>query len=327
MTRLVCIGVPVHQRRGASGMEIHQLRYFCAVVECGSFTKAAKQANVSQPSLSQQIIKLELELGIKLFDRFHGQVGLTSAGETFLVKAQSILKDIADVTHEIQDNNGVEKGKISFGVSPHISPDFLPNRLARFSREHAQVGVRVVEEVTSLLIEYLRDGLIDLALVVLPLGHAVAGKDLSCVELTREPLYAVLPNKHRLAAKRSIALKDLHGEQFVFLKDGRCYSENVASAFRRAKLHPNVVAESSSSAHVLAMTCSGVGVSVVPEHALDSRREDCRFVPISGENAYSEIGLVQLNGKPQSRAQQSFATFLEKSIAQKSTQRVITISA
>jgi LysR family hydrogen peroxide-inducible transcriptional activator len=303
---------------GAYDMEIHQLRYFCAVVECRSFTKAAQRVNVSQPSLSQQIIKLEVELGTKLFDRFHGKVGLTSAGEAFYAKAQEILKEIANVVSEIQDRNGIENGKVSFGVSPHISPDFLPSRLARFATEHSQLEVRVVEEVTSLLIEYLRDGLIDLALVVLPIGHANAGTDLDCLELIREPLYAVLPARHRLATTKSMTLKDLSGERFIFLKDGRCYSENIASAFRRARLHPNVVAESSSTAHVLAMACSGVGVSVVPRHALDLRRKDCKFIPITGENAYSEIGLVQLRGKRPTRAQNSFAKFLQRSVKEMS---------
>jgi LysR family hydrogen peroxide-inducible transcriptional activator len=159
-------------------VEIHQLRYFCAVVKCGSFTKAAKREHVSQPSLSQQIIKLEVELGVKLFDRFHGQVGLTSAGNIFLAKAETILEQLNSVKRELEDINGIEQGKVSLGASPNISPDFLPIHLARFREAHSQVEVRVVEEVTSLLIEYLRDGLIDLALVVLPLGHAIAGEDL-----------------------------------------------------------------------------------------------------------------------------------------------------
>lgn len=299
-------------------MEIHQLRYFCAVVECGSFTKAARQVNVSQPSLSQQIIKLEVELGTKLFDRFHGRVGLTTAGETFLAKAENVLKQIAEVGNEIQANNGIDKGKVSFGVSPNISPDFLPCRLTRFARQHAQVRVQVVEEVTSLLVEYLLDGLIDLALVVLPLGHAIPGKDLSCVPLAREPLYAALPTTHRMAAMKSITLKDLHDERFIFLKDGRCYSENIASAFRRAKLHPNVVAESASIPHVLAMACSGVGVSVVPQHALEFRRRGCKFVPIAGKDAYSEIGLILDKRKSGTRAQHSFFEFLRETAGERS---------
>ncbi len=298
-------------------MEIHQLRYFCAVATCRSFTKASQQENVSQPSLSQQIIKLEIELGVKLFDRFHGRVGLTSSGETFLAKAQNILKEIAEVRHEIQTNNGIEKGKISFGVSPNIAPDFLPQRLIEFAREHAKVEVRVVEEITSLLVEYLLDGLIDLALVVLPLGYAIPDKDLSCVPLMREPLYAVLSASHPLAAMKSVTLQDLSDQPFVFLKDGRCYSENIASAFRRAKLHPNVVAESASIPHVIAMACSGVGVSVVPQHALDLRRKGCKFIPISGKDAYSEIGLVRDKRKSGTRPQHSFFEFLRETAGER----------
>ncbi len=306
-------------------MEVHQLRYFCAVVKCRSFTKAAQQENVSQPSLSQQIIKLEVELGTKLFDRFHGKVGLTSAGEIFLVKAQTILAQLADVGRAIQDSTGTERGRVAFGVSPNVAPDFLPNRLARFREEHGQVEVRIIEEVTSVLVEYLREGLVDMALAVLPLGHSIAANDLTSVPIMREPLYAALPWRHRMAAMKSITLKDLHDEPFVFLKDGRCYSENIASAFRRAKLHPNVVAESASSLHVLAMVCSGLGVSVVAEHATQLRR-DCRFIPISGEDRYSEIGLIRLKGRPVTRAQRAFAEFLqEKTMAKRP--KVVSITA
>ncbi len=257
-----------------------------------------------------------------MFDRFHGRVGLTSAGEIFLAKAENILHELAEVGRVIQTGNGVEKGKVSLGVSPNIAPDFLPSRLTRYAREHVHVEVQVVEEVTSLLVEYLLEGLIDLALVVLPLGAAISKKDLSCIPLMREPLYAALPTGHRLAARKSMTLQDLQGERFVFLKDGRCYSENIASAFRRAKLHPNVVAESASIPHVLAMACSGVGVSVVPKYALDLRRKNCEFVPIAGKGAFSEIGLVHDKRRSGTRALASFTKFLRETAREKKQRAV-----
>ncbi len=310
-------------------MEIHQLRYFCAVVKCSSFTKAAKQENVSQPSLSQQIIKLELELGAKLFDRFKGHVGLTSAGETLYAKAQSILEQISNVGQELRDTSGTHKGTLVLGVSPNLSPDFLPERLARFTKKHPHVAVRVVEDVTSVLIEYLREGLLNLALVVLPLDHAIAGPDLSSVQLTREPLYVAVPANHPMAEMKPVTLKDIREERFIFLKDGRCYSQSVASAFRRAKLHPNVIAESASIPHVLAMVGSGIGVSVVPEHAILSPRVDCRFLPISGEDSYSQIGQVKLKERSSSAAQRVFVEFLRqdtKRTRRKSARAAVSIS-
>lgn len=293
-------------------MEIHQLRYFCAVVETSSFTQAAKRENVSQPSLSQQIIKLEIELGAQLFDRLHGRVRLTTAGEAFVEDARAILEHVAHAKQQVEESEGFEKGTVVCGISPNFSPDFLPARIAEFVRQHDQIEIRVVEDVTSVLLEYLRSRLIDMSLVVLPIGHAVAGEDLSMARLAREPLYAVLPAEHRMAEMTSIDLKELRGERFVFLKDGHCYSENIASVFRRSKLHPNVISESASPLHVVAMVCSGIGVSVVPEHAVDLRRKECRFIPISGDNSYSEMGLVHLKGNANNRAQLAFSKFLRE---------------
>ncbi len=293
-------------------MEIHQLRYFGSVVETSSFTQAAKRENVSQPSLSQQIIKLELELGAPLFDRLHGRIRITSAGKAFVEDARAILSHVARAKQRIQESEGLTKGTVVCGISPNFSPDFLPVRIARFVQRHDQVQIRVVEDVSSVLLEYLPDGLIDMSLVVLPLGHAAARQDLTVAQLARERLYAVLPAEHRMAKMTSIDLNELGSERFVFLKDGHCYSENIATVFRRAKLHPHVISESASPLHVIAMVCSGIGISVIPEHAVDLRRKECRYIPISGDNSYSEMGLVHLKGSARSRAQRVFSKFLRE---------------
>src|SRR5271155_2978269 len=115
-------------------MEIHQLRYFCAVARDRNFTRAAAREHVAQPSLSQQILKLEDELGAKLFDRLGRGVRLTTFGETFLPRAQAILREMGEAKSEIRQLAGTDSGSVILGVIPTIAPYFLPSRLARIAR-------------------------------------------------------------------------------------------------------------------------------------------------------------------------------------------------
>src|SRR5262249_17977385 len=129
-------------------MEVHQLRYFCAVAETRSFTRAARQEHVSQPSLSQQIIKLEGELGVRLFDRLPKIIRLTASGKAFLPKARTILRQLGEAKTEIHEMAGLEKGEITVGVIPTIAPYLLPPVLSSFAREHPAIVINVAEEIT-----------------------------------------------------------------------------------------------------------------------------------------------------------------------------------
>ena len=102
-------------------MELHQLRYFCAVARTKNFTRAAQQENVAQPSLSQQILKLEDELGARLFDRLPRSARLTQFGEAFLPRARDILRQLAEAKEQIQEMAGAEKGRVTLGSSPPSS--------------------------------------------------------------------------------------------------------------------------------------------------------------------------------------------------------------
>jgi len=129
-------------------MEIHQLKYFCAVAKTGNFTRAAAQEHVAQPSLSQQVQKMEHELGAKLFDRLGRGVRLTAFGQTFLPRAQAILRELSEATSEIHQMAGSESGTIVFGSIPTIAPYFLPRRVSQFLKRHPQVRLQMVEEIT-----------------------------------------------------------------------------------------------------------------------------------------------------------------------------------
>src|SRR6266481_5646740 len=119
-------------------MELHQLRYFCAIAETGSFSRAAQQSHASQPSLSQQIRKLEDELGARLFDRLGRTVRLTELGTTFLPRARAVLRDLEAARSDVVERKTSISGPICVGVIPTIAPYFLPPLLASFSRKYPQ---------------------------------------------------------------------------------------------------------------------------------------------------------------------------------------------
>ncbi len=288
-------------------MQTHQLRYFCAVARTGSFTRAAQQEHLAQPSLSQQVRKLEDELGSRLFDRLGRTVRLTQFGEAFLPRAEAILRQMADATAEMQEMAGAERGKLVIGSIPTIAPYFLPPYLASFAHKFPGIQVSVVEEVTNELLDRLHKGNIDLALLALPVPAA----NCLCQELFRERLYLVVPKGHRLASQREDHLKQVENDPFLILKEGHCFRENTLSVCGRTRLHPNVVFESGQFVTILAMVAAGTGVSLVPEMAIE-RREGCRFIPLADEGAYRRIGIVQLKQHFRGRIHRAFLEHLRQ---------------
>src|ERR1700739_571186 len=220
-------------------MELHQLRYFCAIVDTGSFSRAARLTHVSQPSLSQQIRKLEDELGARLFDRLGRTVRITELGQTFLPRARAVLRELEAARGDVDEQRDSVGGTITIGVIPTVAPYFLPRHLAAFSRDFPQTQLTVVEEITPVLLERLRAATIDLAILALPIrGHEVA-----TFPILTEPLFAALPKNHRLSHLHAISLKELRSEPFLLLRDGHCFRETAIAACDRARLHPRIVFE------------------------------------------------------------------------------------
>jgi LysR family transcriptional regulator, hydrogen peroxide-inducible genes activator len=288
-------------------MELHQLRYFCAIVETGSFSRAAQRTNVSQPSLSQQILKLENELGTRLFDRLGRSVRLTEVGQVFLPRARAVLHELEAARSDVVERKASVSGSICIGVIPTIAPYFLPPILASFSRKRPQARLSVVEEITPLLLDRLRAGSMDVAIVAVPLG--VRGNEFESFPLLVEKLYAVLPKQHALAKRRAISLGELQNEPFLLLRDGHCFRETAVAACKRARMNPQVIFESGQFGSILGMVSKGLGVSIVPAMALE-KRPGCRFVPLADERATRTIGAIVLKGRSQTRISEAFLDYV-----------------
>src|SRR5246127_2548271 len=150
-------------------MEIQQLRYVGAVAQTGNFSRAAEQCHVSQPSLSQQILKLEEELGERLFDRMKRHVRLTAHGEGFLPRALKILEEVDVAKREASDAQKLLRGRLIVGVLPTIAPYLLPEVLVLFARKFPGVEIVVHEDTTAQLLKLAQACEIDFALASRPI--------------------------------------------------------------------------------------------------------------------------------------------------------------
>jgi LysR family transcriptional regulator, hydrogen peroxide-inducible genes activator len=286
-------------------MEFHQLRYVCAIADTGSFSRAAERCHVAQPSLSQQVLKLEEDLGSRLFDRLGRSVRLTEAGRAFLPHARTILQQMEAARTGVEDKRTDVRGSVAVGVIPTIAPYLMPQCVAAFSKKYSDAKLRIVEETTPVLVESLRNLSIDVAILSLPLRH----KEFEIFPLRTEPLYAALPKDHSRASAKSLSLKELRGEPFVLLRDGHCFRDVSVAACTRAKVHPRIAFESGQFSSLLGMVAAGVGVSLVPEMAVDKSAR-CNYVRISDAQASRTIVAAVLRGRSFNRVQQAFLKHL-----------------
>ena len=282
-------------------MEVHQLRYVCAIADTGNFSRAAERCKVAQPSLSQQVQKLEDDLGVKLFDRLGRSIRLTEAGRAFIPRARAILEQMDAARTSAADKNADLRGSVTVGVIPTVAPYRMPGYAASFTKKFPDAKLRIIEDTTSVLVQGLRDLSIDVAILALPLRL----KDLELFPIRTEPLFAVLRKNHPRARAKSLALKDLRGESFVMLRDGHCFRDLSLDTCTRARVTPNIAFESGQFSSLLGMVATGIGVSLIPEMAID-RNVNCRYVRLSDAQATRTIVAAVVRGRSFNRVQQAF---------------------
>lgn len=249
-------------------MELHQLRYFLAIVKTGSFSRAAESCHVAQPSLSQQILKLEAELSEKLFERTRRQTTLTAAGELFRPRAESVLREIHEAKREVRDARGdATRGEVNLAALPTIAPYLLPRILRGFRRRSPSVQLIVHEETTDRSLRALAQREMDLALVSLPITDG----RMEVRSLFREELVLALPRGHALARKRDLTAADLQPENFIFMSDTHCLGAQALQFCYAQGFSPRISCRSAQIETVQALVAAGMGISIVPAMARQSQ--------------------------------------------------------
>jgi DNA-binding transcriptional LysR family regulator len=243
-------------------MELRQLRYFAAVAHHSSFTLAARELNIAQPALSQQVRRLEQELGVELLRRTTRRVELTEAGEVALARATRTLAEADALRAEVDELRGLTRGSVSVGMLPAIGTLDPAPLLADFSAAYPAIEVRLVEDTLVEAIALLRADRLDVAFALVDperAGEGIAGET-----LFEEELVVMVPEHHALARRRSVRIAQLDGEPLISFLAGSALRQRLDAELEQAGAARSPAFETNHVNTLRALVAHGLGVSLVP---------------------------------------------------------------
>jgi LysR family hydrogen peroxide-inducible transcriptional activator len=289
-------------------MELSQLKYVVAVAETGNFTRAAARSHIAQPSLSQQIIKLEKELGHKLFHRLGRKAVLTEAGIAFLERARRILFEVEDATKELEDSASFER-RITVGAISSVAPYALPPMIRRCRKRYPNLQVNIREDFKANLIPALLDGELDMALAAPP----VTEPNILMEVLWKESLILAVAKDHPLALKATVTAADLADQTFILMGSLSSLAADVRRFCGDHHFEPKIGSRCAQVATVKALVGIGEGISILPAGAR-SAEDDASLAYVTLEDAkpVREIAVLRHMQRYQSRGAEQFLTLLRE---------------
>lgn len=291
-------------------MELNQLRYAVAIADTGNFTRAAERSHVTQPSLSQQILNLEKEIGHKLFHRLGRKAVLTEAGAVFLERARRILFEIENAAKELSDHPSLDR-RITIGALPTVAPYLLVPLIARCRNELPNLTIHLREDFRSDLVRAVIEGDLDLAIVAQPL------KDhrLSIEPLMTEPLLLIVTKNHPFASRSEISVSDLAEETFVTMGDSSTLAGQIRSFFGDNNFVPKIGYRCAQVATLKAFVAMGAGISILPQvDQMPEDRDTLTYLRLAGSAPKRELVVIRHLQRYQSRGAEQFLTVLREHI-------------
>ena len=250
-------------------MELRQLEYFVAVAEERNFTRAAERVHISQSGVSAQIRRLERELGAELFDRSARTATLTAAGRAALDHARAALAAAAAVGQAVGEVTGLMRGRLVVGMVIGCTVTPLFEALSAFHRAHPGVEISLLEDNSDRLVEAVRLGTVDVALV----GTATAPEGLEALTIISERLVVVVPEGHPLSSRRRIALRDVAAHPIVCMPPGTGLRTVFDGACAAKDLRPVIALQASAADAVADLAARGLGVAVLSASMASGHRD------------------------------------------------------
>ncbi len=277
-------------------MTLTELKYIVAVARERHFGRAAEACFVSQPTLSVAIRKLEEELEVQLFERGGGEVGITPVGAQIVEQAQHVLEQTSAIREIAVQGKDPLTGPLRVGVIYTIGPYLLPRLVPRIIEDAPQMPLLLQENFTVRLLELLRQGDIDLAILADPFpDHGLATQG-----VYDEPFVVAVPKQHRWTRRKSIRSVELKEQTMLLLGTGHCFRDQVLevcpelSRYSQSSVGIQKTFEGSSLETIRHMVASGVGVTVLPQTACTQPREDdlLRYIPFVAPPPHRRVSLV-----------------------------------
>lgn len=250
-------------------MELYTMNYVIAVADLGNFSLAAQACHVGQPALSQQVAKLERELGIPLFYRNSRGATPTEAGKEFVNRAREIIRRTESLEAEMAFYAGLHKGSLTLGIITSLECIDFGEMLSSFCYNYPDISVNIHQDGTHRLVDLLIERKIDLAFLNKPQTELPASLDFA--KLGEDSYSLAVPSRHPLAKRQTVSLLELKDEHFIFHQSGQVASELCLNACREAGFEPNIICRSGSPTTGLYMVRGGLGVAFLPSEEFLSR--------------------------------------------------------
>ena len=242
---------------------LRQLEYVVAIADEKNFGLAASHCHVSQPGLSTQVREVEQLLGVRLFERDRRGVIVTPVGEDVVERSRALLTAARDLVEAARRRTKPLSGPLRLGVIPTIAPYWLPQALPAVRRDHPELKLLLREEKTSVLLDLVARGKIDVALLAIdvPIG------DVETASLFDDRFLLAMPAGHPLARKKQVSEADLDGEHVLLLEDGHCLRDQAWAVCSRAGADEDTDFRATSLATLVQMVAGGDGVTLLPAMA------------------------------------------------------------
>lgn len=288
---------------------VRHIKAFVAVARLGSFTKAAAEVNVSQPALTVQIRQLEESLGVRLFDRNKRHVVLTQAGRDLLPALQRVLAELDAVMSVSHDLAGLRRGSVSVATLPSVAAGLLPIAIRRFAADHPNIDVKVSDVVAERIIQLVKAEEVDFGI-----GSRVGpDRDVEVIDFLCDRMCAFFPADHPLNGRRPLLLKDIVAYPLILTARGTSVRSLVERALEKEGLEISLSCEANYMSTAVGMVRAGLGVSVLPESAVDATScEGIVVEPIRAAGLVRRIGFIRKAGRSLSPAAERFAALLRE---------------
>ena len=294
-------------------MELHQLEYLVMVAQEQSFTKAAEKLLVSQPGVSAQIRRLERELGEDLLDRSGRAVRLTEVGAAVLPYARAALAAVDGVRLAVAELTGLLRGHVAVGTVTSHNVD-LPGMLAEFNRSHPQVEITLSEGSTDELLDGVRTGQLDTAIVSVG-RSAPAGIELEVI--VDQPIVAAVSHDHELAAQNVISLDMLRGRPLISLPRGTGLRARLDEACSAAGFTPRIAFEASAPEVIAELAAHGLGTAILPGPFAQHRSDRLKPITIRPPELRGRLVLAWRAGGPASPAGRALISLARATLEQR----------
>ncbi|MDO3409664.1 LysR family transcriptional regulator [Saccharibacillus sp. CPCC 101409] len=302
-------------------MELRQLQYALMIAAERNFSRAAEKLHIAQPSLSQQLSKLEKELGVLLFQRNTSTVELTHAGMEFMKRAQRIVDEMEILRVEMEDISQLRKGRITVGSMPITGSHLLPHVLPAFRTDYPGIDVTLLEDTSHNLERLTASGKSDISLLSLPLNEPT----LDYEPIADEPIDLAVPPGHRLALRSGsyplagVSMRELEHEPFIILKQGQGFRKIVLDLCREAGYEPHVVFESSNMETLQSLVAAGMGVTLVPRFVARAKRSELLpvYLPLADPVPSRTLVIAYRRGRSLSKAAEAFTDTLRRTMEQR----------